>query len=56
MGNMITIALMLDERRKYNEKRKKMEKKIYLGAPLLEPPLVNSTKFLPQVALSPEPS
>ena len=44
MGNMITIALMLDERRKYNEKREKLKEK--LGASLAEP-FLNNSEYIP---------
>ena len=37
MGNMIIIALILDERRKHKEQLKKMEEILDSGAPLLEP-------------------
>ncbi len=42
MGNMIIIALILDERRKHKEQLKKIEEDRNSGAPLLEPLLKNN--------------
>ena len=37
MGNMVVIALFLDEKRKQKQKHKEIEEKKDFGLPLLEP-------------------
>ena len=44
MGNMIIVALVLDEQRKQKERLKEMVEKENFGEPLLEP-LLASTKL-----------
>ena len=44
MGNMIIVALVLDEQRKQKERLKEIVEKQNIGEPLLEP-LLASTKL-----------